>query len=115
MGSTLLLDRTTNDLCLNAAGGIAVATDPYATNQAVACALKLKQGEDWYDTTVGVPYNQILGNAPPLQWIKMQFEEAALSVPGVLSAVCYISSFTNRNLVGQVQWSTSTTSGTTSL
>ena len=111
----LLLDRKTWDLCLASGGVIAVAADPYATSQAVSCALKLWQGDYWYDTTIGVPYQQILGGNLPLQTIKSQLEAAALTVPGVLTATCYISSFVGRNLTGQVQFTTASGNGSVSL
>ena len=111
----LLLDRKTWDLCLASGCTIAIATDPYATSQAVACALRLWQNDYWYDQTLGVPYQQILGGDLPLQTIKSALESAALTVPGVLTATCYISSFVGRNLVGQVQYTTATDSGTVSL
>ena len=49
----------------------------------------------------------------PLSWVKAQFEKAALTVPGVLTATCYITSLVNRNLIGQVQYTTATSSGIT--
>lgn len=101
---TLLLDRTTWDLCLDSAGNIAMASNPYAIAQDVASAIKLYQGELWYDTTQGVPYqSEILGNNPPIALLKARFIAAALTVPEVASADCFISSLTNRQLVGQVQ------------
>lgn len=109
--STLLLDRTTNDLCLNAAGHIAVAEDPYATSQNVATACKLKLGELYYDTTAGVDFDTILSGSQSLSWIKGQFVDAALSVPGVVSAVFYVSAFSGRKLSGQIQYTTATGSG----
>jgi len=113
MASVLLLDRTTNDLCMTAGNTIAVATDPYATSQSVANALKLKLGDYWYNTTLGVDYDRILGGSMPLSWVKSQFEKAALTVPGVLTATCYITSLVNRHLIGQVQYTTASSSGVT--
>ncbi len=104
---TLLLDRDIWDLTADAAGNIAVASEPYALAQDAASALKLFAGELWYDTRQGIPYfEQILGYAPPLAFLKAQFVAAALRVPGVLSAVAYIQSITDRDLTGQVQVST---------
>lgn len=101
---TLLLDRSNWDLCKNAAGDIAMASDPYAIAQDVASAIKLFLGELWYDTTKGVPYfGQILGERPPLTFLKAKFIAAALTVPEVVSAVCYIESITGRTIIGQVQ------------
>ena len=101
---TLLLDRSVWDLCLTADGNIAVAAPPYALAQDVASALRLFEGELWYDTTKGVPYfAEILGLSPPVPLLKSRFTAAALSVPGIVDAVCYLSAIENRALSGQVQ------------
>lgn len=101
---TLLLDRSDWDLCVDSAGNIAVADNPYQLAQDAASAMRLFRGELWYDTTKGVPYfEQVLGKTPPLQFLKGQLEAAALTVVGVVAAVCYIDSITDRCVTGQVQ------------
>jgi hypothetical protein len=101
---TLLLDRTTWDLVLDAAGNIAVASDPYALAQDAASAIRLFAGELWYDTTQGIPYfESILGRPPPIAFMKSRFVAAALTVPGVASAVAYITGIEGRTVTGQVQ------------
>lgn len=100
---TLLLDQSRWDLCLDAGGNLAVATEPYAVAQDVASAIRLFLGELWYDTTKGVPYfGQILGKFPPAPFLRQQFIRAALTVPGVTSAQCSLSSIRDRTLSGQV-------------
>jgi hypothetical protein len=100
---TLLLDNTLWDLCLDAAGNIAVAEAPYQRSQDVASAIKLFLGELWYNTAPGVPYfQQILGKAPPIQQFKDYMVAAALTVPGVVSATCVIESFQDRTVKGAV-------------
>lgn len=109
---TLLLNPTTWDLMLDANGNIAVADEPYALAQDVASAVKTFLGECWYDTTLGVPYfGQILGQRPPMSLVKAQLVKAAMTVPGVVSARCIITSFDNRTISGQIQFTDST--GTT--
>lgn len=105
MANTILLDQTTWDLCLDAAGHIALAAEPYALAQAAACQIKLFEGEYWYDTTLGVPYlSSIMGITPiPLTFIKQALAEAALDVPNVASAEVFVSGIVNRVLTGQVQ------------
>lgn len=104
MAKTLLLDRTVWDLTKDASGNIALASEPYALAQDAASAIKLFQGELWFDTTKGIPYfGQILGRFPPIALMKAQFVAAAMTVPGVVSAVCFIESIVNRSVVGQVQ------------
>lgn len=100
---TLLLDNTLWDLCLDAAGNIAVAEAPYQRAQDVASAIKLFLAELWYNTGAGVPYfQQILGKAPPIQVFKTYMVQAALTVSGVVSAECVIESFQDRTVSGAV-------------
>lgn len=102
--NSLLLDQTRWDLCVDAAGDIALAGDPYATAQDVATAVKLFLGELWFDTSKGVPYwAEILGRAPSLGYIRAQIEAAALGVPRVTQARCIIASFVGRKVVGTVE------------
>lgn len=104
MASTLLLDTASWDLVLDANGNIAVAAEPYALAQDAASAIKTFLGEVYWDTTVGVPYiTQILGKNIPLPLLKQQLINAALTVPGVVSAQVFISSLSDRVLRGQVQ------------
>lgn len=100
---TLLLDRTPWDLTLDVSGNIAAATDPYSLAQDAASAIRLFLGELWYNTTKGVPYKQILGQAPNISYLKSKFVAAALTVPGVVAAVCFITSIEGRKVSGQVQ------------
>lgn len=100
---TLLLDNTLWDLCLDSAGNIAVAEAPYQRAQDVASAIKLFLGELWYNTAPGIPYFQeILGHAPPIELFKSYMIRAALTVPGVVSVECVISSFQGRTVQGAV-------------
>lgn len=102
---SMLLDRTVWDMVLDTAGNIAVATEPYAIAQDVACACKLFQSECWYDTNKGVPYfSQILSHWPPLAVVRARLVEAALTVPGVVTAQVVITSFQNRTLSGRVEF-----------
>lgn len=104
MASTLLLDPATLDLTVDSAQNIAVAAAPYALAQDAASAIKLFQGEDYYDTARGIPYwEQILGHWPPVQIMKAYFAEAAKTVPGVIAAQCFIESIRDRRPKGQVQ------------
>jgi hypothetical protein len=106
---TLLLDNTGWDLLVDAAGNIAVASEPYALAQDVASALKLFLGELWYDNSKGIPYfEDILGHTPPVTYFQELMVRAALTVPGVTSAECTIESFENRTVTGQVTFRTST-------
>ncbi|MGI4941080.1 MAG: hypothetical protein ACRYHQ_11075 [Janthinobacterium lividum] len=104
MPRTLLLDRTTWTLCLDASGNIAIADAPYALAQDAASAIRLFLGEGWYDVDLGVPYfQQILGQYPSLPFVKGQMVAAAETVPGVTAATVYLSGLSHRTLTGQVQ------------
>jgi len=104
MSSTLLLDTATWDLAVDTAGNIAVASEPYALAQDAASAIRTFAGEVFYNTSIGIPYfSQILGYAPPISLMKAYFNEAALTVPGVATSQCFITSWDNRVVTGQVQ------------
>lgn len=102
--NTLLVDPATWDLVLDANNNIAMASEPYSIAQDVASACRLFLGELWYDNTKGVPYfGGILGERPPLSFVKASIVQAALTVPNVVTAACFITAFTSRQLSGQVQ------------
>lgn len=106
---TLLLSQNDWDLVVDAAGNIAVASDPYSQAQDAASAIRTFQGEVYFDTTLGVPYLPgILGKFVNLAHLKAQFVSAALAVPGVTAAVCFISAFANRTVSGQVKITSAT-------
>jgi hypothetical protein len=101
---SLLLDTVKWDLCLDAAGNIAVASNPYALAQDAACAIRTFQGEVFYNTRDGLPYwESVLGKFPPLALMREYFIAAAMTVPGVVAARVYFLSWEGRRLKGQVQ------------
>ena len=102
--NTLLLVPDTWDLTVDATGNIAQASDPYSQAQDAASAIRTFRGECYYNTLLGIPYwSNVLGKWPPLSLVKAYIVAAALTVPGTVKAVCYISSFVNRKITGQVQ------------
>lgn len=112
--NTLYLLPSSWDLTTDASGNIAIASEPYSLAQDAASAIRLFSAELWYDTTQGIPYfGQILGQTPPLQLLKSQFVAAAMTVPGVTSAVCFITGISGRQVSGQVQ--VTDASGTTTV
>jgi hypothetical protein len=112
--NTLLLDTAAWDLVLDSNGDIALAVPPYAVAQDVASAMKTFLGECWYDTSLGVPYwQQLLGFAPSKTQWENALNAAAMTVPGVVSATTIITGFTDRQLNGQVQFTTSDGNTTT--
>jgi len=45
----------------------------------------------------------VLGYLPPISLLTAKFVAAAMTVPGVVSAKCFIASLTDRAATGQVQ------------
>lgn len=106
--STLLLDQSAWDLVLDTMGNIALAAPPYALAQDVASAVRTFLGELWYDTTQGIPYfQQILGKLPPASVITQLISNAALTVPGVVTAQTVITAFDADGVSGQIQFTDS--------
>lgn len=107
--NTLLLDRTAWDLCLDATGNIAMASDPYSQAQDVASACRLFLGELYFGpSTKGVPYfTDGLGRTFPTQLLRSKLVEQALTVPGVTAAKVYLTSVSNRGVGGQIQFTDS--------
>lgn len=103
--NTLLLDRSVWDLVIDSNGDIAMASPPYALAQDVGSAIKLFLGELWYDTSKGIPYfDEVLGHMPPLSLLTGYIENAALTVPGVVSAKCIITTLDNRAVTGEIRF-----------
>jgi hypothetical protein len=101
---TVFLNPDTWDLVIDRSGNIAVAADPYSQAQDAASAIKTFQGECYFNTALGIPYWQrVLGKFPPAALMKSYFVRAALTVPGVLKARCFLASVENRTVRGQVQ------------
>lgn len=101
--NTLLLDTARWDLLLDNQGNIAMATNPYAMAQDAASAIRLFQGELWYDNSKGLPYwQQVLGMYPPLSLMQSLIEGAAMEVPGVIAANAILKGYRDRQLTGEV-------------
>jgi len=101
---TLLLNPGTWDLMIDADGNIAMAAEPYANAQDVASAVRLFQGELYYDTEKGMPYfTNVLGVNTPIQSIQALFEKSAKTVPDIVQAKCTIQQDGNRKLLGSLQ------------
>ena len=104
MAATLLLDRDAWDCCLDASGNIAVATEPYSQVQDAASAVRVFEGEAYYDTSLGVPYwTDILGRTQPTQIMRARAQLAAMTVPGVIDATAILTIKPNREMGGQIQ------------
>jgi len=92
------------DLTLDANGNMATVSGAYALAQDAASECRLFQGDDYYDTTHGIPYwARVLGQRPQLSLIRSYLSSAAKLVPGVTAARVYFSAWDGRTLSGQVQ------------
>lgn len=101
---TLLLNPTTWDLLIDAKGNIAMASAPYSLSQDIASAIKVFLGEAYYNHDLGIPYfESILGYAESASFLAVQFETAALTVPGIVVAQLTGLDFQNRQLVGTLK------------
>lgn len=104
MPNALLLDRTTWDLSVDASGNIAVCSETYSIIQNVATAIRTWYGEAWYDTSIGIPYDDgIFNGTTPLSIMKAQAEATAETVSGVASAQClFLLQSSTRTLSGAI-------------
>lgn len=101
---SLFLDPNTWNLAVDTNRNIAVAEDPYALAQNVSNAVRVFKPEVYFDINYGIDYNaEILGKRPPVALIKQRYEELALTVAGVVSALCVITSITNRVCSGYIK------------
>lgn len=101
--STLLLSDAW-DLTVDAAGDIAMDSTSYAVAQDVASVCRTVRGELFYDTTIGVPYRELVwGQNYVPQLVKALIEEAAKTVPGVVQAQATITLQPNRHLTGDIK------------
>jgi len=106
---TILLQPVTWDFLIDSNGNIAISEDPYSLAQDIASAIKLFQGELYYDTTQGIPYfEDILGQVPSAALIAASMEAAALTVPTVINAKLTELNYdpNTRQLIGSLEATT---------
>lgn len=105
MFNTLLLDVDQRDLVSDASGNIAMAQPPYSLAQDVSSAILTFKGEVFYNTQQGLDYfGEVFGHLPPAALLTQLLSNQALTVPGVVTAQTVISSFTDGDVTGQVQF-----------
>jgi hypothetical protein len=105
LANTILLNPTTWDLTLDSSGNIAMQTASAAIAQDVASVIQSFQGECWFDTSQGLPYfAQILGQDVNAALFASLYNQAALTVPNVVSAFTSFTGVTSaRKLSGTVE------------
>ncbi|MCE2578678.1 hypothetical protein NO263_09950 [Gluconacetobacter entanii] len=114
--ASLLLDRTTWDLCVTASRDIAVASAPYCVLQDVATAVRTFVGECWYDTAKGIAYfSLILGVGQSPAAFRAQVEATAKAVSGVADARCVLTAIGADRVLSGAILVTLTTGGTASV
>jgi hypothetical protein len=88
------------DTYLDQYGNIAVNTQGAAVAQDVASAIKLFQGELYFDTTQGVPYFSVLFNEVYNPVVAAGLlQQAALTVPNVVQAKVQNILMSNRSIL----------------
>lgn len=101
---SLYLNPDTWDLDIDSSRNIAVSENPYALAQNAASATRVFTGEAYYDTDIGIGFSaKVLGHNPPLEFIRAELIRVSKTVPDVVDAKVYFTSFENRNLTGQLQ------------
>jgi hypothetical protein len=101
--TSLLLDDNW-DIGLDGNGNLAIVSGNLAIAQDVACACRLWRYELWYDITLGVQYQQIEANRPPIPFVKLALSTQANMVPGVASTQIFLTGpGTDREVGGQIQ------------
>lgn len=102
---TLFLNPNTWDLSIDDEGNIALAKDPYAKAQDVASAVRLFKGELYYALEKGIPYfDETLGKKQSYSLYQYRLEQAALSVPDVVSAKANVKGGDGRILSGSISF-----------
>lgn len=105
---TLALDPTTGDLAL--ARGLVVADGADAVRTKLVCRLGLWRGEYLPDTSVGVPWSQILGGRSAL-FATTTLRAAVSTCPGVEGLLAFTSALDPRTRGLSVSFVAKTASG----
>ena len=71
------------DLTLDGQGNLATVDDKARLAQDVATACLVWRGEGFWDTSFGVPYQNVLGQQPPLSSVSAYLSKTAQTVEGV--------------------------------
>jgi hypothetical protein len=103
--NTLQLNLATWDLELDSNGNLAVATGPQAIAQDVASAISTFLGEVYYDVTQGLPWqSEVFGQQFSPSLVGALMEQAALTVPGVVSAKASGLTFSAGKVTGTINF-----------
>lgn len=103
---TLFLMPDSWDLILDASGNIAIASSTYQQAQDIASACRTIKQDMYFNQQEGIPYlTDILGKGKyPLALYRKYLQDAALSVPGVISAEVELLLTNERIVRGQIKF-----------
>lgn len=103
---TLFLMPDSWDLALDASGNIAVASSTYQQAQDIASACRTIKQDMYFNQQDGIPYlTDILGKGKyPLALYRKYLQDAALTVPDVVSAEVELLLTNERIVSGQIKF-----------
>lgn len=103
---TLFLMPNSWDLALDASGNIAIASSTYQQAQDIACACRTIKQDMYFNQQDGIPYlTDILGKGKyPLALYRKYLQDAALTVPDVVSAEVELLLTNERIVSGQIKF-----------
>jgi len=102
--NTLAINVASWDMSVDGSANIAIASGTAAVAQDVASAVSVFLGEMYYDITFGIPYlATVMGQSYAPALVGQYLEQVALTVPTVVSAKAFITSFQNRKISGSIQ------------
>ena len=105
LSDTLQLDPATHDLMLDGSNNLAIQHASAAIAQDVASVALTYSGECWFDTSLGIPYMQVMlgQNLNPALFSSI-YDAAALTVPNVVAAQTSFNALTpERKITGTVK------------
>lgn len=103
---TLFLMPNSWDLALDASGNIAIASSTYQQAQDIASACRTIKQDMYFNQQDGIPYlTDILGKGKyPLALYRKYLQDAALTVPDVVSAEVELLLTNERIVSGQIKF-----------
>lgn len=103
---TLFLMPNSWDLALDASGNIAIASSTYHQAQDIASACRTIKQDMYFNQQDGIPYlTDILGKGKyPLALYRKYLQDAALTVPDVVSAEVELQLTHERIVSGQIKF-----------
>lgn len=108
---TLALDLVTGDLRLDA-GSLVVVDGADALAQRIRCRVRLWLGEWFADTSIGVPWQQILGTKNAQSFAEATLRRVVATCPGVSHVDAFSFAFDGPRRAAAVGFRVTATDGT---